>query len=361
MSNRRSALYYWIQAILLTAFAFYIVYLFLTDTISYYIAPRMEGYVRLSAIGMYAIAVFQIYRALQPSHHSCEACDCDHNHHPRTHFGKLIMYGIFVVPLLLGFLTPDVLLGSAYAAQKGMNYNGSIFLQSAANQTAKSADTSTLQDVSNAAPKAEQDAPKIDPIGDNNLDKTDDSANDIQDNPNVIEDDPAEQNTNLGSYEGITSENAAAPDSLEAMFPYEDYMKHYAQYAMELYQQDLIEVPVDSFIEALTTLDLYKEQLSGKTMRMSGFVYRADNMADTQFAVGRIAMSCCSADAMPYGVLADFEDASSYADNTWVEVTGTLDTTTFNSYELVHLKITSITKIDAPKSAYVYPNYEFGF
>ena len=105
----------------------------------------MEMYVKLAALGMYAVAAFQAIRGWKEWHlvGALHRCDCEH-HLPKTRIGSIVTYGFFLVPLLLGFFTPDTLLGSTYAAQKGMNFSGASYYQlqntSAANVNEQTAD-----------------------------------------------------------------------------------------------------------------------------------------------------------------------------------------------------------------------------
>ncbi|MGO4375534.1 DUF1980 domain-containing protein, partial [Paenibacillus sp. MCAF20] len=116
-----------LRATILTGFAFFIVYLFQTDEMTLYIAPRMELYVKLSAIGLYAAAIYQIYAALQKRMGKQEVdCGCEHDHEPSPSIAKnTLIYGLFLLPLALGFLAPTGTLGSALAAKKGVSLSGS--------------------------------------------------------------------------------------------------------------------------------------------------------------------------------------------------------------------------------------------
>ena len=83
-------------------------------------------------------------------------------------------------------------------------------------------------------------------------------------------------------------------------------------------------------------------------------------MGSGRFAVSRFAMNCCSADSLPYGLLVDTPHAAEYADDEWIEVTGTLTLGAYMDNEVMVLRAESIRRIDAPETPYVYPNYEFG-
>lgn len=290
-----------IRAAILTGFAMLIVYLDRTGEMILYIAPRMELYVKLSAIGLYAAAIYQVYAALQKRMGNNEpGCDCEHEPSPSI-FKNIVIYGLFIFPLLLGFLLPTGTLGSALAAKKGINLSGSAAVERNVSQT----------DASSPPPP------------------------------------PTEQ------------KELAAGSSIDSLFPYDEYTEAHAVYGKKLYTQTLITVPEKQFIETLTTLDLYREAFIGKEVEITGFVYREEDMGTERFAVSRFAMNCCSADALPYGLMISWPKAMNYADDEWVSVKGTLTTSTYLDNEILTLEVVKLERIKAPESPYVYPDLDF--
>ncbi len=288
-----------LRALILTGFAMLIVHLVRAGNIGLYIAPRMEIYVKLSAIGLYAAAVYQYYAAFRAWLGREAAPDCDCGHEPSPGILKhVLIYGLFALPLALGFLLPDTTMGSSLAAKKGVTFSSSEQLGASA---------------------AQPDEGQLD---------------EAQSAPNLSD--------------------------LDALFPADEYTVSYAAHAKELYRKQAVNVPEAYYIETLTTLDLYRDRLEGIQVTISGFVYREEAMAGSRFAVSRFAMNCCSADAMPYGMLVDFPNASHYADDEWVRVTGTMKLGRYNDNEVMTLQARAIERIEEPDTPYVYPNYDFG-
>lgn len=61
---------------------------------------------------------------------------------------------------------------------------------------------------------------------------------------------------------------------------------------------------------------------------MTGFVYKDDNLPGKGlFAVGRFLVMCCTADAMPFGIIVQSQKAPSFDKDTWVTIEGTLHAT----------------------------------
>ncbi|HEY0827550.1 MAG TPA: TIGR03943 family protein [Bacilli bacterium] len=302
-SDRSRSWHYGLRACILFGFAMFIVFLVKSDNILYYIAPRMIIYVKLAALGLYAISVYQGYLAVQTLRGKEADCSCDHPP-SSSKFKNTILYSLFIIPLLLGFLVPNSVMGSALAAKKGVNLSSS----------------------------------------------------------NSVKTPPATSSPNIRTEEEIDKtimeENLGA-DQLGEMFKSDQFTELYAKQGKQLYASDLIEIKDDIFIETLTTLDLYMDNFIGKKLEVSGFVYREDTLPENQFVVARFAIQCCSADAAPYGVLVELPRAKNYSDDTWVKVSGIISKANMHDMDILKLDVQSIEKIEVPANPYVYPNYEF--
>lgn len=326
MSPRMLAFHHLLKSSILLGFAVYIVYLVRTDNIFLYIAPRMVDYVKWSALGLYAVAVYQLYLAVRTflaPRASAASCGCDdHDHTPsRSFFKNAVVYGLFLFPLLLGFLLPDATMGTSLAAKKGMNLSSASSVKKdsgAAGDNAAASDPGAKPDASDG----EASAPST---------------------PETVPPAPAEGEA-----------------SLDELFPSDKFTWAYANYAKELYQSDVIQVKEELFMETLTTVDLYLDRFVGKKLELTGFVYRQENMKDNQFVLGRFSLQCCSADAAPFGVLVEYDRARNFATDSWVTVTGTIGKTKFDDMEIMVLKPEKVAKAEPAKTPYVYPNYDFG-
>jgi putative membrane protein len=325
LANRSvTAAHYAARAILLAGFAFYIVHLVQSGNLNLYIANRMQLIVKLSALGMYAVAAQQLYAAIrtwfdQRKHEDDPSCDCNHEL-PSTWGKSLLLYGWFAIPLIIGFSVPDGLLGSSMASAKGVQF--------APKQIVKPA--SDLPSVSIVPMESESGSP---------------SASE-----------PAASDSSPATDAGKSLEKSA----LDLLFPSDEFTASYAKFGKQLVKQDLIRVTDKQFIETLTTLDLYRTAFIGKTVQLSGFVYREGSMGLQQFGVSRFAISCCSADASPYGVMVNFGKASTLATDEWVTVTGKLGTMMYNGNEIIKIDVSKVSKIVPPKDPYVSPDLDFG-
>lgn len=109
--------HYFIRAVILLGLALYIGYLSRSNLLHYYIAPDMEIWIRYSAIPLAIMSLCLAYQALFRK--ETALCDCDRPLSVSL-FKNTAMYGLFLLPLLLGTLLPDQALGSMAAAKKGM-------------------------------------------------------------------------------------------------------------------------------------------------------------------------------------------------------------------------------------------------
>ncbi|MBW4837946.1 MAG: TIGR03943 family protein [Paenibacillaceae bacterium] len=110
--------HYLARSLILLGFALFIAHLVRSGALHYYIGPRMEPLIRFCPIPLAVMAVCLAYQAL--FQRSAVLCDCER---PLSvsRWRNGTVYGLFLLPLLLGTLLPDQALGSSAAAKKGMS------------------------------------------------------------------------------------------------------------------------------------------------------------------------------------------------------------------------------------------------
>ncbi len=74
------------------------------------------------------------------------------------------------------------------------------------------------------------------------------------------------------------------------------------------------------------------------------------------FSVSRFLMMCCPAGATPFGFMVQANNATSFTNDAWVEIQGTVQETTMNGKETLQIKASRIQKINPPASPYIYTN-----
>ncbi|MCL6459301.1 MAG: TIGR03943 family protein [Gorillibacterium sp.] len=315
MEEERSLwLHYVLRALIMAGYSFYVVYLVQTGKLSYYIAPRMTLYVKLAAIGFIIVACCQLFVALNTGRGKRRGC-CPEHIPPRSLWKNTYVYSLFLLPLLLGLLLPDKVMGSDIASVKGMNLSSST----------------SARLVGAKAINSKQ--PLVVPT-------------------------QAVTDQNQASLSGSTNATKGSTLSdveLEKLFDHDIYSEDFAKLAMRLYRKDTIEITETGFLELLGAVDMYKDNFLGKKLKISGFIYREDGMKPNQFVISRLAMQCCSADSAPYGVMVETAGTNAFKEDTWISLTGIIGSTEYDGVEIMKLDSLEIKKIEIPSTPYVYP------
>lgn len=338
MEEQRSlTVHYVFRTAIMAGLAFYVLHLVKSGRLVYYIAPRMEVFVKCAAIALFVFALYQAYLGLRSFFGKAETpCECEHLP-PRSVLRNIWLYGLFLLPLTLGFLLPDKLMGSDIASIKGMNLSSG---------TVK-ADGRTLS----AAVAASAPTPAAKP------EAVPSSASEPASAASSGTDAPVPAAGGSGATPPADAGGAAA-GSLDQLFAADETNNAFVALGKKLYAKDRIVIKDEGFMELLTTVDMFLDRYVGKQMELTGFIYREPDMKDNQFVVSRLAMVCCSADTSPYGVLVESPMGKELDKDEWVKIVGTIGTTTYRDNRIMVLNAKSIGKAQTPESPYVYPYFD---
>lgn len=106
-------------------------------------------------------------------------------------------------------------------------------------------------------------------------------------------------------------------------------------------------------------LYMHMEEYEGYTISITGYVLKdPENYGENEFAVARLAMTCCVADLAPAGFLCNYSGVSGLKEDSWITVEGPL-TLKYEDYDghkyadprIMVKKITPAQKVEG----YVYP------
>lgn len=298
-------IHYLIRALLLIVLACYIMHLNETQALHYYLAPHMQKLLLLCPVPLWFMAIGMLWHTLMGS--TEKICDCEHPL-PTGLFRNVNVYGLFTVPLLFGLLLPDQALGSAMAVKKGMLYTlpAPELLDS-------------LQRESRAPDQAAPAAP-----------------------------DASGQQQSMNSV-------SVEQQNLDELFVAKDkYSIEFAELAKRLYSLPVIEVHSSIFSETIGAVEMYKQVFQDRPITLKGFVYREEGMDANTFAISRFLMMCCPADAMPFGVLVAGDNAAAFPEDTWVEIEGSIQTTSMNGKNTLRIQAAQIHMIEEPASPYIF-------
>ncbi|NBD25688.1 TIGR03943 family putative permease subunit [Paenibacillus glycinis] len=305
MTTNRLAplLHHAVRLTILFGLTAYIAYLSLTGQILLFIAPQLVKYVDLAAICMALFMIGQLYLLVRSFREPVPSCACgaadghshgdDHGHSHEPTGGPVkngLVYGLFLLPVLLGLLMPNEAFAGSLAHNKGMNLG--VF-------------------------------------------------------------------TGGGMPADLARLDGGEDPDLKTLFRSDTYNRDYAKLGMLLYKQDKIVMSDEWFIEKLQAMNTFVDNFQGKTLQITGFVYREDGLPANQLIIGRMAMTHCIADISPYGIIAEADNAASFANDTWVTITGTLSKTTSHEMPVIKLMIQSTEPASAPSIPYIYPDWDF--
>ncbi|GIN69716.1 permease [Bacillus sp. J14TS2] len=321
MQKRRDFSYHILfQGVILIGFFLLIFKLIVTGNIHYFIAPKMVPFAYFSVTVLFILGVIQIWRGTSGKIEDVY-CGCGFIHDQGGSFLRsLVVYTLFICPVLTGLVFPNTALDSSVAANRGIKYGSGLYTKPP--EVKENTDTSLAEEYLKD-PEAYME----------NLDKK-------------IEEQGADQE--IGSNDHVEMENN------NVVYMTTEEMD---QLAAELENSDKITLDEKRYLAIMDLLHTDPQLFIGKEVELIGFVYKEPEFEEDQFVVARFAVSCCVADASVYGLIASITEAPSLDVDQWVKATGTLDTTKLDGWELPFLKITQLEKIEQPANPYVYEVY----
>ena len=93
--------------------------------------------------------------------------------------------------------------------------------------------------------------------------------------------------------------------------------------------------------------------LTGQTIQLSGFVYKADSFDSETFLISRFLMSCCAADLQLVGVMGHWTQADQLTANAWYQFTGTVKVMADGVTPMIEIE--GAVSVDEPSNPYIYP------
>jgi uncharacterized repeat protein (TIGR03943 family) len=119
-------------------------------------------------------------------------------------------------------------------------------------------------------------------------------------------------------------------------------------------QDDVVKVTASNYTNVLKAVHDDIDSYVGSNVCITGYVYRLIDFTDNQFVLARDMIISSNFQSVVVGFLCDYKNASDFADNTWVEITGTITKGTYHG-DIPVIKVTKIQKADVPNDEYVYP------
>ena len=285
---------HFLRAVILAAFAIFFIELHYTGEITKYINPKYDGMSKIAAgvfILFFCIQLFRIWEKEEDSHAHCSP-GCTHDHGDSGSLSKRLMsYGILIFPLLTGFAFAPTVLDSSIAAKKG----------------------TVLPQV------------------------------------NRNENNGIEESLSENDHTGIQEEQEVLPNN--NFFSEEKYN----QEMKKLEESEVIQMNDGIYSSYVEDMNMNPNDFEGRKIKVSGFVYKEEGLKENQLVLSRFLITHCIADASITGLIAEFNQASEFEQDTWLEIEGTLEVTTYNGIELPLIKAEKWTVIKEPDEPYIYP------
>jgi len=92
----------------------------------------------------------------------------------------------------------------------------------------------------------------------------------------------------------------------------------------------------------------------GTKFKFTGFVYRAIDFNDNQFVLARNMVISSDYQTLIVGFLCESEKIVNIKDNTWIEITGTIQKGNYHG-NIPIIKVTNLQVVEKPLDEYVYP------
>lgn len=106
----------------------------------------------------------------------------------------------------------------------------------------------------------------------------------------------------------------------------------------------------ENFTSTLKTIHESIDENLGKTVKISGFVFKMPDFKDGYFVCGRNTV--IENENNVAGFLCNYTDSSKLVDNEWVEITGVIIKGEYNGVMPI-IKVGNINKITAPANTFV--------
>ncbi|MBY6035994.1 TIGR03943 family protein [Fictibacillus nanhaiensis] len=300
----------YLRGIIMIGFMLLLIGLITSGKLSFYVAPKMHIFVYFAIVIFGILGVMQFFRRSQHQHD--DNCGCGVEHAPKgSPLKHFLIYMLFVIPLLTGFMMPEKAMDSSVAEKRGIRYGNGLYAKPAQ--------------------------------------KTDDGK--------VVATEEIDVEAYLEDPEGYIEkmeENVKEENPVEIY----DVTEYYEKLGKKLLKEDKVKVTSEHYLDTMSVLDIYLDQFKGKEIETTGFVYREDGMEENQVVIARFSMNCCSADAVVYGTIIEGDQVSKLETDTWYTVTGIIDETEYTNIRLPLVKVESLKKIEPLKDPYVYPSAE---
>ena len=119
-------------------------------------------------------------------------------------------------------------------------------------------------------------------------------------------------------------------------------------------QDDVSIISTKNYTNVLKAVHENIDNYVGVKIQFTGYVYRVLDLTDTQFILARDMIISSDFQYVIVGFLCEYENAQSFENETWVELTGEITKGNYHG-DMPIVKVTDMKTVDKPSEEYVYP------
>ncbi len=114
-----------------------------------------------------------------------------------------------------------------------------------------------------------------------------------------------------------------------------------------------IEMTTENYTDILKAIHDNPQKYKDKNITTNGYIYRVNDFSDEYFVCAR-DMLVSKDESRIVGFLCEYENASEYQNNEWIDIDGVIDITDYHGTMPV-IKVKKITRITTPNDFFVNP------
>lgn len=118
--------------------------------------------------------------------------------------------------------------------------------------------------------------------------------------------------------------------------------------------QNIYELDARNYTNVLKNVHENLNDYVGQKIKFTGYIYRLYDFSNEQFVLARNMLISSDFQTVVVGFLCHSNLASNFADNTWVEIEGTITKGNYNG-EIPIIEVEKINEVNAPNEEYVEP------
>lgn len=119
-------------------------------------------------------------------------------------------------------------------------------------------------------------------------------------------------------------------------------------------ENDVVNLTTSNYTDVLKAVHENIDSYVGITINFTGYVYRVVDFEETQFVLARNMIVSSDYQAVIVGFLCSYENAKDFADDTWVNITGTITKGDYHG-DMPIIEVKEINQVEQPTDEYVYP------